>query len=184
MVHAPSPPAAMRIFFALWPDPATVHALSAWARHAHTTCGGRIMRPDTLHLTLAFLGSVDANRIEQLIQATSQDIITPGAFHIHRYGVFARQHLIWAGPANADTALTALHDQLWLRLSALDFQPPPHPFRPHVTLLRHVTDATPPGITPEPLHWAYSRYVLVASEPQNGMAQYRVLASSKLPQNA
>lgn len=182
MEHAPRPTAPTRIFFALWPDAATVHALSTWAKHAHATCGGRIMRPDTLHLTLAFLGTVNAETTHRLIEETRRQTIAPGAFSIHRYGVFARQHLIWAGPAHADDALTALYDDLWLRLSARDFQPPPHPFRPHVTLLRHVTDATPPTVTPKPLHWSYDRYVLVASEPQDGMAQYRILARSQLPQ--
>src|SRR5690606_7323542 len=61
--QAKADPAGRRVFFALWPDARTAAVLSGWAQDAHAMCGGRIMRPDTLHLTLAFLGMVPHARV-------------------------------------------------------------------------------------------------------------------------
>ena len=52
--------APRRIFFALWPEPEVARKLHALSGAAHAVCGGRRMRRDTLHMTLAFLGDVAA----------------------------------------------------------------------------------------------------------------------------
>ena len=53
-------PATQRLFFALWPDDATRDALDRTGKWLHRHWGGRRMRADTLHLTLAFLGDTPA----------------------------------------------------------------------------------------------------------------------------
>jgi 2'-5' RNA ligase len=58
MDHSPDNPTA-RVFFALWPTPAESAQLAAWQAPLKSLCGGRAMRGETLHNTLAFIGDVD-----------------------------------------------------------------------------------------------------------------------------
>jgi len=168
----------MRLFYALWPAAPLAGKLAEWARQAAPAMGGRVMRTETLHLTLAFLGDIDAATAEELIDATPALRVQPGALTLDRYGVFARQRILWAGPAQTPEALQALYDGLWLWLSGYGQQPPTQPFGPHVTLARHIETKTPPEAVPEPLTWRYDRLVLAASESLTGGSRYRVVAQT------
>ncbi|MFC4277226.1 RNA 2',3'-cyclic phosphodiesterase [Achromobacter aloeverae] len=168
----------VRLFFALWPDAATVRALAAWSAQAQATCGGRAMRAETLHLTLAFLGQVPAELVEPLIRLTLQRPFAPGTLRLDRYGVFPRQRIVWAGPGDGAPALAAEVAALWRDLGALGDLRPDHPFRPHVTLLRNADTAAPPPPSPPALDWHYERCVLVQSA-QDGQSRYIVKAASR-----
>ncbi|CAB3897460.1 RNA 2',3'-cyclic phosphodiesterase [Achromobacter ruhlandii] len=168
-----------RLFYALWPDPPMAQTLSAWAALAQPHSHGRPMRTETLHMTLAFLGQVEREIADELIDATAYHRLQPGSVTLDRYGVFARPRILWAGPAQTPDALQASHDGLWLWLSAFGFVPPAQPFRPHVTLLRNIERHDPPASAPPPLTWRYDRMVLVASESTDGGSRYRVVARSR-----
>jgi len=170
-----SPPAT-RLFFALWPAPDVAQEIDAgWAAPAHAHCGGRRMRPDTLHLTLAFLGNVDPGQVAPLKSIARALPVAPGTIRLERYGRFDRPGVVWAGPAEADAALLALHAALWQALAPLGYAPTEPTYRPHVTLLRNTR--TDPPDAPAPLVWHYDRCVLVQSDP-GGQARYHVLAHS------
>lgn len=175
---AAAAPAGVRLFFALWPGPALAATLASWAAQAQAACGGRAMRPDTLHLTLAFLGAVDAERAAALVAATARQRARPGSITLDRYGTFARQGIVWAGPAEVPPALQHTHDALWDWLEPLGWPRPAQAFKPHVTLLRRAArlDGTPAA--PPPVQWQYRRYVLVQSRPRESVAHYQVLARS------
>ena len=98
---------------------------------------------------------------------------------MERYGVFGRQRILWAGPAETPAGLQAAHDDLWDWLSGYGLAPPTQPFRPHVTLLRNITHAHPPEEAPALLPWQYDRMVLVASESLTGGSRYRMVAQSR-----
>ena len=49
-----------RLFFALWPDEALRQQLAVYPPMLKG-CGGRLVVQDNLHITLAFLGSVDGD---------------------------------------------------------------------------------------------------------------------------
>ena len=190
----------VRLFFALWPDAATLRALTDWCAQAHAVWGGRVMRPDTLHLTLAFLGQVPADLVDPLIRLTVERPFTPGLLRLDRYGVFPRQGIVWAGPGDGAPALAEQVAGLWRDLAALGNLRPDHPFRAHVTLLRNVAikgdnaagkgdiapgesdktagKATPLPSAPPPLDWHYDRCVLVQSV-QDGQSRYEVKATSR-----
>jgi hypothetical protein len=55
-----------RVFFALWPDDEATAHLSALAHELTTRGGGRVMRPASLHLTLAFVGAVTPSQLPGL----------------------------------------------------------------------------------------------------------------------
>lgn len=175
---AATTPGRARLFFALWPGPELAATLAGWAAQAQAACGGRAMRPDTLHLTLAFLGAVDADRVPDLVSQTQNHRALPASITLDRYGVFRRQGIVWAGPPDPQAALQNTYDGLWDWLEPMGWRRPAQAFRPHVTLLRRASqlDKLPPA--PPPASWAYDGYVLVQSRPQNGIANYQVLARS------
>lgn len=152
--------------------------LASWAAQAHAACGGRVMRPDTLHLTLAFLGAVETSRVAELAATTRTQRIPPGHTRLDRYGAFPRLGIVWAGPAHTGGDLQDTHDSLWRWLQPLGWHPPQHAFRPHVTLLRHASRLPPPDTPPSPVEWRYHGYMLVESQPDTGTARYRILAAT------
>ncbi|MGV2896000.1 RNA 2',3'-cyclic phosphodiesterase [Achromobacter sp. AGC78] len=180
---------AVRLFFALWPSPPLAASLAEWAQAARPHCGGRVMRTETLHLTLAFLGPVEAQLADALAAATPDRCVPPGELELDRYGVFKRQRILWAGPREAGpreagpreapAPLQAMHDGLWHWLADYGLAAPPQPFRPHVTLLRNIERDDPPPPPPDALIWRYDRLVLVASESQTGGSRYRLVAQSR-----
>ncbi|CAM5788840.1 RNA 2',3'-cyclic phosphodiesterase [Castellaniella caeni] len=176
-------PQTRRLFFALWPDADIVAALGPWARHAHDACGGRIMRPDTLHLTLAFLGSVDAQRIPELAELVRTCPAPGGTVTLNRFGHFRGPRIVWAGPSATLPWLDTLHRTLWQGLARHGFPAPDETFRPHVSLLRKAdTTDLGPLPTPCPIVWHARRLVLVASTPRETGSYYEVLAEARLGQ--
>lgn len=173
--------AGRRVFFALWPDAEVARTLSGWADQAHAVFGGRIMRPDTLHLTLAFLGSVSGVRVAELSALLDEASLIGGALRLDRYGRFRGPQILWAGPSVSAPWLDALHGWLWRALSRRGFARPDEPFRPHVSLLRRVRpgdlDALP---APAPLDWTPRRCVLAASAPCPEGSFYEILAECPL----
>src|SRR3546814_3063338 len=74
----------------------------AWANDAHALCGGRVMRPETLHVTLAFLGSTPAARVAELVRAVPGWQARTGAMTLRRFGRFTGPRIVWAGPTEDD----------------------------------------------------------------------------------
>ncbi|WP_287719822.1 2'-5' RNA ligase family protein [Nitrosomonas sp.] len=52
---------SVRLFFALWPQEEARKQLARLARRIADQCAGRCVRPENLHLTLAFIGEVDSS---------------------------------------------------------------------------------------------------------------------------
>lgn len=171
-----------RLFIGLWPDERAVGALSAWAAQAHALCGGRIMRPDTLHLTLAFLGSVEAERVMALREAVPGWRVRTGSLDLVRFGRFKGPRIVWAGPsASRIDWLDALHGELWERLRVMGFAPPDEAFCPHISLLRNAGPGDVSRLVVEhPIVWTPARCVLVASTPAATGSYYEVLAECAL----
>lgn len=170
----------LRLFFGIFPPPEVAQALTAAAQAAHPLCGGRITRPENLHITLAFLGRASAAQATELAALTRATAAPAGEVVIDRYGSFRRAQVVWAGPdpdSEGAHQLRDMSDELWLRLRDLGWPGPDvWPLRPHVTLL-HKADKRDTGeLAFAPVTWRHQGYALVASEPAPGGSRYRVLA--------
>lgn len=165
-----------RVFFALWPSDAERVALAAWQPALHKLCGGRIIRANTLHNTLVFLGNVETDRLEALRLAARE--VGGKAFQLPfvaaRY--WGHNRIVYAAPGSVPPPLARLVRDLEQRLSAHRFAFDQRPYQPHVTLLRNAkwSDAPLPG-TGE-ARWQVKDFALVQSAPDEGGANYRVLA--------
>ncbi|MCA1925864.1 MAG: RNA 2',3'-cyclic phosphodiesterase [Thiobacillus sp.] len=170
---APPQAETLRLFFALWPDDATRDALDRVGKCLHPHWGGRRMRADTLHLTLAFLGSLPAESCAALLPRI--DVLRAAAFELvlDRAGFWPHNHIGWLGCRDASLPLAALAERLRgeLREAGVPFDA--QPFLPHVTLLRNATGGRAPSCTP--VRWRATDFALIASRTGVDGAHYDVL---------
>ena len=175
----------MRLFFAFWPNDAERAAMAAWQPPLRELCGGRVMRTDTLHATLVFVGEVAEHRL-QALQLAAQEvncrrfelILTT----VHYWG---HNHIAYAAPEAIQPQLAELVHELERNLRKHHFHFDVRPYKPHVTLLRNAqwSDAHLPAMPS--VHWQFNDFVLVQSKQDEQGAQYEVLARfPMLPANA
>ncbi|MBS1196456.1 MAG: 2-5 ligase [Proteobacteria bacterium] len=167
----------MRLFFALWPESQVVAELSALAQGAARRWGGRATRPETLHLTLAFLGEVAVERLPAVLEAASGVEADHFAIRFDRLGYWPHNHLLWAGCTEVDAALRALAEDLAQRLRAQGFRLEDRRFVPHMTLVRKMIK--PPDRLPavSAMSWNCREFVLVRSLSVRGGVDYNRLAA-------
>ncbi|WP_019021084.1 MULTISPECIES: RNA 2',3'-cyclic phosphodiesterase [unclassified Thioalkalivibrio] len=171
-------PAERRVFFALWPDPATRDALHALARELPGP--GRPVPHAHLHLTLAFAGTVGAPVAEALAQALAALPEHAVDLHLDRYGHFPGPRVSWIGPSSTPPGLEALASAATRACRAAGVRLEERPFRPHVTLRRHAP--TPPEVEapPVPVVWHANHLVLIESGRDGHPGPYRLLAERHL----
>lgn len=168
---------ASRLFFALYPSNDAVQQISECAIRAQQYFGGRIMRPDTLHLTLAFLGHTDMQQAEQLVANAPDWHVETGSITLSRIGSFLGPRVVWLGPEpDQPEWLYRVYDSLWNKLQSLGWNRPERPFRPHVSLLRNANVNSGSAMSCTPVTWSSGEAVLIASTPQPGGSHYQVLA--------
>jgi 2'-5' RNA ligase len=97
--------------------------------------------PDNLHVTLKFLGGVDAPRLDRVRAALDRAVAGVPAFDlaVHGLGAFptpTRARVVWAGIGDGGEALRAVAGRVERELAVLGFPPEERPFSPHVTLGR------------------------------------------------
>ncbi|MCD6707437.1 MAG: RNA 2',3'-cyclic phosphodiesterase [Thiobacillus sp.] len=157
----PAEPDTLRLFFALWPDDATRDALDRAGKWLHQHWGGRRMRADTLHITLAFLGSTPAEQLDVL--AACADTVRIDAFELvlDQAGYWRHNRIGWLGAGRTPPQHFELVGALSTALRGAGFAVDARPHVPHVTLLRNSAGGAPPAC--EPVHWPIRDFVLVAS---------------------
>ena len=168
-----------RLFFALWPDDDTRQALARLARTLLPCGNGRPVAAQNLHLTVVFLGLVDAGFRECVERVAG--LLSAPAFELEfrRIGYWPRPRVLWSAPERTPEALTGLASMLRNALVACGHEPESRPFRAHVTLAREVRrPASEP--THGPIRWPVSEFHLVESETLAQGARYRSLESWSL----
>ena len=162
-----------RVFFALWPDQSLAEQLSRIAVKAQAACGGRLMRPDTLHLTLTFIGSVPVARIDDLRRAASRVQAQAIDFKLDRFGCWRHNGIVWAGASEPPAQLQSLAGQLRAALTEAGLPFDARDFAAHVTLLRNARCAALPEL--ETITWSIEEFVLVESQRQATGATYALV---------
>ncbi|MDQ4626623.1 RNA 2',3'-cyclic phosphodiesterase [Janthinobacterium lividum] len=163
-----------RLFYALWPDAATRAALAAW----QARLDGKPVRPDKLHLTLAFLGQRPASELPALLDILAHLPARPMPLLFDHASHFPKLALAWAALAQPSPALLDLRAACMHGLMEQGLAPrfEHDRFTPHVTLARQ---APPPASQDfAPIAWQADELVLVESFKSSG--DYRILASRKL----
>ena len=169
--------ATRRVFLALWPGDDVATRLSGLATAAHLACGGRQMRRDTLHLTLAFLGDVAESRLAALCAAMAAVQGEAFPLRIDRLGYWAHNHIVWGGCSSTPPQLARLAADVRDALVGAGFAHAGEAaFVPHLTLFRK---ARPHAALPDfaPIDWPVAGFALVASTLSSAGPAYVQLAA-------
>lgn len=174
MVPAEGAVATQRLFFALWPDAPLQRQLAAAATALLPQAGGRRVRPENLHCTLVFLGTVDAGQ-RRCIEAAADAVAAPAFdLDIDRFGYFRRPQVAWLGCTRTPPALLELVAQLGRGCAACGFPPERRPYAVHLTVARKLR--RDPGRVPFlPIAWRVERFALVESVSADDGVHYRPL---------
>jgi len=166
----------VRLFFALWPDDAVRARLARWTSELRAACGGRPTRPENLHLTLAFLGSIDDARVAEVERAAAEVAPRAASLVLDQPGYWKHNRIAWAGASVVPPELGALVADLRGALLRAGVGFDGKGFVSHVTLLR---DAREPRTMPalEPIGWKLDGFALVRSVTLPQGSRYEVLKS-------
>ena len=134
----------MRLFVAAYPSPEAVAHLSAQlaklalGQPAEPGRSLRLTRPDTWHVTLAFIGEVPDDRVDVASGALLGVPIKSAKIRVAGGGRFGRGRFttVWAGLGGDVTALRELSAATRRSLKRAKIPYDHKPFRPHLTLAR------------------------------------------------
>ena len=167
----------LRVFFAVWPDPAAGEAIAALARDVAKTARGHAPRPENHHLTLAFVGAVAPARVAALERIGAEAALAAAPFELalDSLGSFHHAGIAWLGAAVVPDALRRLSNVLRDGLTEEGFRVERRPFRVHVTLARRCGTVT--AATISPITFRVERMTLNRSQLQREGSIYRELAA-------
>lgn len=167
-----------RLFFALWPTPVLQRQMALLANEVRRA-GGRPVREENLHITLAFLGSVTEEQLACLRREVSGVQGRAFTLTLDRIGGFRRSGITWLGSTEVPEALAGLVARLGQVMEACGLEPDTRPYQPHVTLRRRSRRS--PGLPPfTPLRWPVAEFVLVESHISGDGARYEILERLEL----
>ena len=169
-----SPLQTQRLFFALWPEPELGRRLHALTEKTLRHDDARRVAVENIHLTLAFLGSVDASFRQCVEQAAAAIRAKTFTLTLQQIGCWSKTRILWAGPAHVPPPLLSLVTALNAGLADCSYVPEKRPYAAHLTLARKVRRC-PPQAPIEPLAWEVSRFCLVRSHMDAHGAHYEIL---------
>lgn len=128
----------MRLFVAIALPPEVALAASRILPAARPL---RAVKPELLHITLAFLGPVDDERVADASAALTAAVRGVGAFNVvlDRAGRFpetGHPHVVWIGAGSGAEEIVAVGERVRAALKARALEFDEKPLRTHVTLAR------------------------------------------------
>jgi 2'-5' RNA ligase len=173
-----------RLFFALWPDEATRRQCSMIVE----SVVGEGLRPvaaKNLHVTLLFLGGIDA-RQETGITAAATALSVPPAMELRfdRLSYWRKPGILCLTGRHFDREVAVLAEQLAAIAVRYGVTVDERPFKPHVTLVRKAK--APAAVEFEPILWRANAFCLVESCSTPDGVEYRVIKrwAGEQPDNA
>lgn len=160
-----------RLFFALWPGERQRTEL-ARIQGELPMHRGRKTHPEDLHITLVFLGDLDARRRSCAEEAADRVQTAPFALRLDHLGSFPRARVLWCGASQRPQPLLDLLHALSSGLRDCGFRPERRPFEPHVTLARKARPLGAQALE-HPVVWPVSELALVIACPGE-RPRYRV----------
>ncbi len=164
-----------RLFFALPIPRDAALALDHWRRPLPLQ-SGRWVPLANLHLTLAFLGAVDDNALDALLDSDMTGL-RPFTLPFGELGYFAKPKVLFAAPTSIPDALLTLAEHCQ-RLQGRYGNARKEPrYQPHITLARDVEPPVPPAAMPLAIQFDCRQFALMASHNSKDGVRYQELAS-------
>jgi RNA 2',3'-cyclic 3'-phosphodiesterase len=168
-----------RAFFALWPDAAVRERLAVHADEIAGEAGGKAVKPDSLHMTLIFVGNVAEDRLARLAAVVDRISRKPFNMGLDRLSSFAEPQVAWVGTSHVPSALYDIQAQLYMELENAGFDVEQRRFVPHITVARKVSK----DVKERPIDvilWSARTLCLVHSDTKPEGSVYQVVKTWKL----
>jgi RNA 2',3'-cyclic 3'-phosphodiesterase len=164
----------MRYFFALLLDAAAVARLSQIGEQLAEGYGRSSVPPENYHVTLCFVGNIEDSQVATLRRIGELHTMQPGLIVLDRLEFWKESRVIVAASHAASTKLQAL--SAYLAAECARFRPAIRNelWRPHVTLLRKVSQATVLQ-TMSQIEWLADSFCLMQSQRAGGRSVYTVV---------
>ncbi|HUN81524.1 MAG TPA: RNA 2',3'-cyclic phosphodiesterase [Phycisphaerae bacterium] len=176
----------MRAFIAIELADPIKRALGKLQERLSRECSGlRWVKPEQIHLTLAFLGEIKDSQIVEISGAVGRATASCADFEfgVEGLGVFpprGRVNVVWAGVADEAGALSACHQRLYEQLGELGFTPDRGNFAPHLTLARVRDPRASHGLREIIAAQAAPR---IGTQPAGGLTFFESILGSSGPQH-
>lgn len=162
-----------RLFFALWPGEETRRALWQVSGKLHQVWNGRRMKPDTLHMTLVFLGDTPIEKLGALRNIAARMDIRKFSLTLDHAACWRHNKVGFLSPDESPPALLQLVHGLEDKLEEAGIMFDERPYKPHVTLLRNTRCTT--QVAFQPIPWNIEEFVLVSSTPRETGPAYQLI---------
>jgi 2'-5' RNA ligase len=151
------------------------------------------VEPENLHITLLFLGEVEAKEIAQVCRIVQQGVEerAPFTLSVETVGCFPnarRPRIVWVGIGTGTQELCAIHDALEVPLEELGFRREERKYTPHITMGRVKSDRptdTLSAALAKRADWSggevsIGEVLVMGSELKSDGPEYTVLGRAKL----
>jgi 2'-5' RNA ligase len=166
----------LRLFFALWPDEKVRASLARLIDALKQTAAGKWVKPDNLHITLAFLGAVNEDRLASVDEVAEGIVGQPFELRLDRIEFWKKSGVICLSPAITPVALENLASTLTAELRRIGFVMENRPWRAHLTIARKGCPGfLSPQYLDDPICWSANSFTLVESQisPMGSLYQVR-----------
>jgi 2'-5' RNA ligase len=107
----------------------------------------RRVKPENLHLTLAFLGHTPDERLDEVTDAARDAAASVSPFrlafdHAGRFPERGRPRVVWLGISEGEASVVKLGEGVYAGLRSRDIRFDDRPLAPHLTLARIAEDAS------------------------------------------
>ena len=164
----------MKVFFAIWLDADTLTAVEAVQSRLLDVSGGRPIVPETIHLTLSFVGDIMPEQLAELVAIGNQIRQAPFQFCINKISCSETSKVAWASSKQSCEALMNLQSTLDSLVVKAGFPLDLRPFRPHITLVRHLPQPFTTMSTQDFI-WPINAFSLVEARKNKSGAPYEIL---------
>ena len=161
-----------RLFYALWPDDDTRVALAEAAARIDLR-DASLVRPENLHITVRFLGTISDELTDQL--RFSQPVQGLGQFtlEINDVGWWRSSQVAWLAPLVVPPQMEEMVFKVQEHLAKWDITQKKGPFTPHVTVARNARRA-PRVFGSIAVEWRVDSVALILSKTEPIGAYYEV----------
>lgn len=163
-----------RLFFALWPSDKTreqIDVLNQPIKSAEL----KKVKPENLHVTLVFLGNVEAETEQLIRQKASTVFAQPFCIAFEQLDFWQKPKVLCLTTKQYDSRLLNLANTLKAMVEQCGIKTEERPYRPHVTLARKAKFCEHLKI--EPIEWLAQSFCLVESRSTSAGVRYTVIQS-------
>ncbi len=161
-----------RLFLAIWPDQQTRHELEKIIENLDSLEQKKV-KPENLHATLVFIGSVEESMVPAIKQSLSGISVKAFTVVFDELCYWRKPKVLCLTSSFPPEEMMRLAEAINTSISDFDFKLDTRPYRPHVTLARKARYK--PQLEFPPVRWHANSFCLVESVTRPEGVCYQVI---------